>query len=373
MRVLHIYKDYPPVLGGIENHLELLAEGLAARGHEVTVLVSGRGPRTTVSERRGVRLVAAGRLGTVASTPLSPALPLLLARERPELVHLHHPHPPGDAAALLAARGAPLVVSYHSDIVRQRRLGAAIAPLVRGTLRRAARIIATSPAYIRSSPFLAPVASRCRVVPYGVPVEEFGRADPGLVAELRARHPGPVVLFVGQLRYYKGADRLVRAMALVPPPARAVIVGADATVRRAELEALAAALGVADRVHFAGEQSGAALRAHYHAADVLALPSVERSEAFGIVQVEAQAAGLPVVCTELGTGTSYVTRHGETGIVVPPDDVPALARALRALVENPPLARAMGAAGRARACAEFRLERMLDRVEAVYAEALRGD
>ncbi|HMQ33726.1 MAG TPA: glycosyltransferase [Chloroflexaceae bacterium] len=371
MRVLHIYKDYPPVLGGIENHLELLAEGLAARGHEVTVLVSGLGRATTVSERRGVRLVAAGRLGTAASTPLSPALPLLLARERPELMHLHHPYPPGDAAALVAARGAPLVVSYHSDIVRQRRLGAATAPLVRGTLRRARRIIATSPAYIRSSPFLAPVASRCRVVPYGVPVDEFGRADAGLVAALRAEHPGPVVLFVGQLRYYKGADRLVRAMAHVP--ARAVIVGADATVRRAELQALAAELGVAERVHFAGEQSGAALRAHYHAADVLALPSVERSEAFGIVQVEAQAAGLPVVCTELGTGTSYVTRHGRTGVVVPPDDVPALARALRALVECPPLARALGEAGRARARAEFRLERMLDRVEAVYDEALRGD
>lgn len=371
MRILHIYKDYPPVLGGIENHLELLAEQLAARGHAVTVLVSGAGRATHVAERRGVRLVLAGRLGTVASTPLSPALPMLVARERPELIHLHHPYPPGDAAALLAARRTPLVVSYHSDIVRQRRLGAAIAPLVRATLGRAARIIATSPAYIRSSPLLAPVASRCRVVPYGVPLDAFGQADPALVAELRARYPGPVVLFVGQLRYYKGADRLVRAMAQVP--GRAIFVGADATVRRADLEALAGACGVAGRVHFVGEQSGAALRAYYHAADVFALPSVERSEAFGIVQVEAQAAGLPVVCTELATGTSFVTRHGRTGIVVPPDDVPALARALRALVENPPLARALGAAGRARACAEFSLGRMLDRVEAVYDEALRGD
>ncbi len=371
MRILHIYKDYPPVLGGIENHLELLAEELAARGHQVTVLVSGQGRQTSVSERRGVRLIAAGRLATVASTPLSPALPLLLARERPELIHLHHPYPPGDAAALLAGRGAPLVVTYHSDIVRQQRLARVVAPLLRATLRRAARIIATSPAYIRSSPFLAPVASRCRVVPFGVPLERYGQADPALVAAVRARFPGPLVLFVGRLRYYKGADRLVRAMAEVP--ARAVFVGADATVRAADLQALAAELGIGERVHFVGEQSDAELRAFYAAADVFALPSVERSEAFGIAQVEAQAAGLPVVCTELGTGTSYVTRHGQTGIVVPPGDVPALARALRSLVESPPLAQAMGAAGRARACSEFSLARMLDRVEAVYDEALRGD
>ena len=371
MRILHIYKDYPPVFGGVENHLKLLAEGLVARGHAVTVLVSGGGPRTHTYTVGGVRVVAAGRLATVASTPLSPLLPLLVARERPDLIHLHHPYPPGDVAALLGGRGVPLVVTYHSDIVRQRRLGALVAPLVRQTLQRAARIIATSPAYIRSSPFLAPVASHCRVVPYGVALADFGHAEPALVAALRTRYPGPVILFVGQLRYYKGADRLVQAMAHVP--ARAVFVGADATVRRADLEALANAHGVSERVHFVGEQSGPALRAFYHAADVFTLPSVERSEAFGIVQIEAQSAGLPIVCTELDTGTSFVTRHGHTGIVVPPDDVPALAHALRILVENPILARTMGEAGRARAHAEFSLTRMLDRIEAVYDEARRGD
>lgn len=370
MRILQIYKDYHPVVGGIEGHLRLLAEGLAARSHDVTALVSGPGPRTSRRELGGVRVIDAGRLATLASAPLSPALPLLLARERPDVIHLHHPYPPGDLAALLAARGAPLVVSYHSDIVRQQRLGRLVAPLVRRTLRRARRVIATSPAYIRSSPFLAPVASRCRVVPFGVELERFANPDPARVAAIRARFPGPLVLFVGRLRYYKGADRLVRAMADLP--ARAVFVGGDASERRADLEALARGLGVADRVHFVGEQGEAELLAFYQAASVLALPSVERSEAFGIVQVEAQAAGLPVVCTELGTGTSYVTQHGRTGIVVPPDDVPALARALRALLASPELARAMGAAGRARAEREFGLGRMLDRVEAVYDEAV-GD
>ncbi len=371
MHILQIYKDYPPVLGGIEVHLAMLAEGLVARGHQVTVLYSSKSRHMFVSERHGVRLVQAGRLATVASTPLSPALPLLLARERPDLIHLHHPYPPGDMAVLLAGRRIPLVVTYHSDIVRQRVLGLLVAPLIRHTLRRAARVIATSPAYIRSSPFLAPVASRCRVVPSSVSIEHFAQADPVRVAAIRRRYPGPIVLFVGRLRYYKGADRLVRAMADVP--GHAVFVGGDATVRRADLAAMAAQLGLEARVHLVGEQEDAELRAFYHAASVFVLPSIERSEALGLAQVEAQAAGLPIVCTELGTGTSYVTRHGQTGFVVPPDDVAALARALRVLLANPELARRFGAAGYARARAEFSLERMLDRIEAVYAEAVRGD
>jgi rhamnosyl/mannosyltransferase len=154
-------------------------------------------------------------------------------------------------------------------------------------------------------------------------------------------------------------------------PGRALIIGADATVRRADLERLAQEIGVADRVHFLSVEDDDDLPAYYHAADLFVLPSVERSEAFGIVQIEAQAAGLPVIATELGTGTSYVTAHRQTGIVVPPANPQALARAIRAIMESETLAHALGAAGRRRAEAEFSLSHMLDRVEAVYAEALR--
>jgi rhamnosyl/mannosyltransferase len=158
---------------------------------------------------------------------------------------------------------------------------------------------------------------------------------------------------------------------MVNLPGHAIFVGADASVRRTELIALAEAYHVAERVHFVGAQSEADLRAYYHAADMLILPSVERSEAFGIVQVEAQAAGLPVICTELGTGTSYVTLHERTGFVVPPNDVPALVHAVRTLIEQPELARALGSAGLARARAEFGLTRMLDRIETIYEDALQ--
>lgn len=104
----------------------------------------------------------------------------------------------------------------------------------------------------------------------------------------------------------------------------------------------------------------------YHAADVFVLPSHLRAEAFGIVQLEAQAAGLPIVCTELGTGTSYITQHGETGFVVPPANPAALAQALNVLLANPELARHMGAAGRRRAMQEFSHQRLVERMEQVY-------
>ncbi|NJN16801.1 MAG: glycosyltransferase [Oscillochloris sp.] len=366
MRILQVYKDYYPVLGGIENHVRLLAEGMAARGHQIAVLTTARGSRTIRSELGGVPITAVGRLGTFASAPLSPLLPLALAAAKADLIHLHLPDPTGDLAVQLAASRIPLVVTYHSDIVRQRRALMLYGPQLRRTLRRARRVIATSPNYVRSSPFLAPLAERCRVAPLGIDLAPFMQAPPDEVAAIRARFPGPLVLFVGMLRYYKGADRLIRAMAALPD-ARLLLIGREATVRSGDLQQLAAGLGIADRVHLLGVQES--LPAYFHAADVFVLPSVERSEGFGIVQIEAQAAGLPIVATELGTGTSYVTIHGETGIIVPPDNPPALARAIRVLLENPALARSYGESGRRRAQREFSVERMLDRIEAIYREA----
>jgi rhamnosyl/mannosyltransferase len=368
MKILHIYKDYYPVLGGIENHLRTLAEGLAARGHEVTVLVANPGSHTITHDMNGVRVIKAGRLATIASTPISPAMFLQVRRCQADIAHLHFPYPFGDVAQAVCGRARRTVITYHSDIVRQKTLLRFYSPVLRRALQHAQCIIATSPRYAQTSLFLAPQLDKVSVIPYGIDIARFSSADPSRVAAIRAQYGSPLILFVGQLRYYKGVENLIRAMTQLP--GRALLIGSETTTRRTELDSLAHELGVADRVIFLGEHD-ADLPAYYHASDVFVLPSIERSEAFGIVQIEAMAAGLPLISTELGTGTSWVNVHGETGLVVPPRDPAALAAAINTLLGNADQRRAMGEAARARAQAEFTVERMVDRVCAEYERLLR--
>lgn len=367
MHILQLYKDYFPVLGGIENHVRDLSEGLAARGHQVTVLVTSLDGRTSVEQpQAGLTVIRAARALHLASTPLSLAMLRQARLQRPDVVHLHFPYPPGDLAYQAVPARAPLVVTYHSDIVRQRTLLRLYRPLLELTLRRAARILATSPSYVASSPFLRRHAARCSVVPLGIDAGRFAVADGRRVAAVRARYDAPLLLFVGRLRYYKGLHYLIEAM----PSVQADLLIAGSGPERDALATLAARLGVERRVHFLGDVSDEDLPVLLHAADVFVLPAHLRAEALGLAQIEALASGLPCISTELGTGTSFANRHGETGLVVPPGDSAALAGAIDTLLADRDLRERMGAAGRRRVAALFTRERMLAGVEAVYREVL---
>jgi rhamnosyl/mannosyltransferase len=364
VKVLHVYKDYAPVLGGIENHLRLLATRQARAGLEVTVLVAHPGRRTTIGDEEGVRVIRAARLGTVASTPISPSLVAWLRRLSTDVLHLHAPHPPGELAAPLC-RPRSTVLTYHSDIVRQRVLGRLYRPLQRRMLKRVDRILVTSPRYLETSRTLAPHADRCRVVPLGIDPAPFLEPDAEVMAEARARYGDRAVLFVGRLRYYKGIQHLIAAMKEVEG---SLIVAGDGPME-SEWRELGRRL-LPGRCHFLGAVSTIELAALYGAAAVAVLPSVERSEAFGVALVEAMAAGLPVVSTELGTGTSWVNQDGVTGLVVRAGDPAALATAIRDLLAAPERRRLLGQAGRRRVLAELDAERMTSRVIAIYDEAL---
>jgi rhamnosyl/mannosyltransferase len=333
----------------------------------VTVLVTGPSARTRAVMLNGVQVIYAGRLAMAASTPLSLALPLALRRLRPDITHLHFPYPLADVAQRLLGRARRTVITYHSDIVRQQGWLRLYGPVLRDTLARAAAVIATSPRYAETSPFLAPLGQRCHVVPYGIAPEAFSQASPEAVRAIRARHGERLVLFVGQLRYYKGVTYLLRALQAVD--ARLLLMGGESTHRHAELRDLARALGVEDRLVLLGEMD-AERPAYYHACDVFVLPSIARSEAFGIVQLEAMAAGRPVVSCDVGTGVAWVNQHEVTGLVVPPRDPAALAAALNRLLADPDLRRRMGQAGRERVRAEFTRERMLGTIEALYHAVL---
>ena len=289
--------------------------------------------------------------------------------EPPDVVNLHSPYPWGELSFLQASPDVPSVVLYHSDIVRQRLLLIAYRPFLERFLDRVDLIVTSSPNMVRHSPFLALRAEKCRVVPFGLPARRLA-ATPAVLrraAELRAAHAGrKIVLFVGRLVYYKGADVLVRAMAGVD--ADLVLIGRGPL--EAELRELASAGGIAARVTFLVPQVDDELAAWYHAADVFCLPSVARSEAFGLVQIEAHAAGTPVVSTDLPTGVPYANPDCVTGLMAPPGDAAALAAALKRLLGDDELRARLGGQAQARALREFTVPRMVARTLDVYAEAV---
>lgn len=362
MRILHVYKAYPPVIGGMENHVRTLAEAQVRAGHEVTVLVAGRGRSSEREVRQGVSVIRAARLAELSSAPISLSLVLELGRLAPDVTHLHSPYPIGEAAWLAFGR-RPMVLTYQSDIVRQRFLGRLWAPGLRRVLAHADRVLATSPAYARSSPFLRRVADHVEIVPLGIETGRFAAIERRPEA-LEVGREGRV-LFVGRLRYYKGLDVLLDAMARLTG-ARLAIVG-DGPMGP-ELGARARRLGLEDRIEWAGDVSEAGLLTELARADVFVLPSTARSEAYGLAMVEAMAAGLPVVSTELGTGTSWVNQDGITGLVVPAGQPEPLAAAVRRLLEDAELRRRMGEAARSRAVGALDARVMIDRVEAIYRE-----
>ncbi|MGE5761661.1 MAG: glycosyltransferase [Gemmatimonadota bacterium] len=371
MKVVHLFKDYfPPTTGGIEQHMRVLCSGLA-KHCEVSVLVPSRslGRRDDVVD--GVRVVRVPEWGRYAAVPFCPTMPRELRRLAPDLVHLHFPNPMGDLAWLLGSRRVPLVISYHADVIRQRRLLPLYQPILTRTFGAARRILVAAPDNIASSPVLSRYKDRCSIVPYGLDLAAFalrnGEAE-AVAARRTAFGPDPLILFVGVLRPYKGLDVLLKALVRV----RATLVVVGRGKERFALAGLAARLGLSNRVAFLGEVAESDRRILLHACDAFVLPSIDNREAFGIAQLEAMACGKPVISSDLPTGVRYVNRHQVTGLLVPPGDVEALATALHRLLGDERLRATLGAAARQRARLEFSADIMVRRVMEIYEEVLGG-
>lgn len=360
MRITHIYKDsFPPVFGGIEQHIALLSAGQASRGHDVRVLVAGA-PRGQRQEELidGVRVTRLGELARKASSPVTLGFMREARRLDTDIAHFHHPNPIGEIAMPLLPRSTKTVVSYHADITRQRVLGAVYAPLRRRVLQRADRLLALSEPIARTSPVLTPLGRTVETFPYGV-----ARPEPREIERIPGR-----LLFVGRLREYKGVPVLIDALASVPEAVLHVV--GDGPMMPA-LASQVDALGLRERVRFLKDLTDAELDREYREAQALVLPSILRSEAFGLVLVEALMRGTPCISTELGTGTSWVNQDGVTGLVVPPSDAAALAMACRRILGGGDDWAGWSAGALARS-EVFDADRMVDRVLGVYEELLRG-
>jgi rhamnosyl/mannosyltransferase len=291
-------------------------------------------------------------------------MPWEMGRLHADIVHLHFPDPMAHLAYGVAKPRGKLVVSWHGDITRQSFLLRFYRGFLRRILNRADAIVVGSPTFRDGSTLLGHVRQRCVVIPYGIDPSKFELTErtSARARELREHHGDRIILFVGRLIHYKGLEFLLRAMCGLD--ARLLVAGVgylDRQLRRQVME-----FGVQDKVEFLGEVSPEDLVAHFHACAMLVLPSVNSSESFGLVQLEAMACQKPVVSTDLPTGVPWVNQHGRTGFVVPPGDASALRSAIQCLLDNPDLRRQFGIVGRRRVESEFTNELHVRRMLSLY-------
>lgn len=263
-----------------------------------------------------------------------------------DVLHFLYPWPYADLMYRLTATKTPAVLTYVSDVVRQRWLGKAYAPMMWSTLRSMRAIVANCPAYVRTSQILSDPAIRekVRVIPLGIVEESYPTiGDETIFSRLGLEKSEPYFLFIGVLRYYKGLHTLIQAAKQLK--ARIVIAGSGP--EGDNLRALVEQTGVRN-VLFAGQISDTEKVALLKNCRALVLPSHLRSEAYGMVLVEASIFGKPLISCEIGTGTSFVNMHEESGIVVPPEDAQALAIALETLLLEDKTAETLGRGARAR-------------------------
>jgi glycosyltransferase involved in cell wall biosynthesis len=366
MRVLHFYKTYyPDSLGGVEQVIRQLCVGTGRLGVTNEVLTLTRSKLDPVIEFEGHTVHRVPLDFEIASTGFSLKSIRALSRlaQDADVVHYHFPWPFMDLAHFAARINKPTVVTYHSDIVRQRHLLKVYQPLKYRFLQSVDMIVATSPNYMASSPVLERFRDKTRVITYGLDKDIYPEAEPERLARWRSEVGDKFFLFVGVLRYYKGLHILLDAVAKSDYPV--VIVGAGPI--ETELKAHARRLGLT-HVKFVGALDDPDKVALLTLCYALAFPSHLRSEAFGISLLEGAMYGKPMISSEIGTGTTYINIDQETGLVVPPSDPQAFGEAMRTLWDNPGMAQAMGQRAAARYQQLFTAAQMAASYTSLYHE-----
>ncbi|WP_017903423.1 glycosyltransferase family 4 protein [Pseudomonas asplenii] len=369
MKVLHFYKTSVPwSMGGIEQVIHQIGLGAAKLGVQTDVLSlsSKQVPRTVDV---GGYLVHHARMDLqIASTgfSLSAFWRFYQLARRADVIHYHFPWPFMDVVHFVARIKKPTVVTYHSDIIRQKYLLKFYSPLKRLFLGDVDRIVATSPNYLATSQVLARYRDKVSVIAIGLDRESYPMADPEKLRRWREKVGPRFFLFVGVLRYYKGLHILLEAAKGAEFPI--VIVGAGPI--EDELKAQAQALGL-DNVHFFGQLPDSDKVALLELSYAIVFPSHLRSEAFGISLLEGAMYGKPMISSEIGTGTTFINVSGETGLVVPPGDPGALRNAMQYIWEHPEEAHEWGLRAENRYWKYFTAERMVTDYITLYRELMQ--
>lgn len=374
MKTLQLSKFYPPINGGIETVAYELTEGLNDLGIPTDVLCSANGRKTLhETSEKGYAITRAGSLGKILSTSISPALVSLVWRlsSNYDLIHLHMPNPMAALALWLTKPKAKLITHWHSDVVHQRRALKFYTPLQNWILERSAAIIATSEPYLATSKALQPWKSKAHVIPIGITPIDTSNSHKA-VEVIKDRYQNRDIIFsLGRMTTYKGFDVLIDAAQFIHEDSVILVGGSGELLDHYRSRVIAEKLQ--KKIMFLGHIHDYELPAYFEAASVFCLPSNARSEAFGVVQLEAMASGKPIVATNIpGSGVSWVNQHGITGLNVPIKDSKSLAEALQTILLDKNLAMKMSKAGKERFCQEFSSQTMINRTAALYEKIARS-
>lgn len=368
IKVLQVNKLYHPFTGGVERVVQQIAEGLQDDVN-MKVLVCNEQKESVSETINGVKIHRSGSLGMLGNMPVSLKFifDLRKAAKAADIIQFHMPFPIGDLAGLLSGFNGKIVLWWHSDVVRQKKMMILYKPVMEMFLKRADAIIVATQGHIDGSQYLKPYVNKCVIIPYGVDPAIEKKADEWFEKtknRTEEKKDTPVTfLFVGRLVYYKGCKILLKAFRKVKN-ARLIMIGSGVMER--ELKELAVSYGVKDRVVFTGNVSDEELERYFAECDVFVLPSIVRSEAFGLVQIEAMAYGKPVINTNLPSGVPYVSIHKETGLTVEPENAGELAKAMQWMVDHPKERIEMGNRARLRVKEKYQMSEMIKNVYDLY-------
>jgi rhamnosyl/mannosyltransferase len=371
VRVLHVFKTYyPDSLGGVEQVIRQLTTATAPLQVTNRIFTLSRQASAVPLLHDGpTEIVRAQAQLEIASTPMSLRSFAVFkeAVRKADLIHYHYPWPFGDLLHLTVAKAKPAVLTYHSDVVRQRLLMPIYRPVMQRFFSSVRAIVPTSPNYLESSELLQDYRDKCTVIPIGVDEASYPQPTKAREQYWQEEVGEDFFLFVGVLRYYKGLHILLDACANTA--CRVVIVGAGPVER--DLKQQAMRLGLSN-VRFLGAVSDEDKVALLRLCRGVVFPSHLRSEAFGVTLLEGAMVGKPLISSEIATGSSYVNVDGVTGLVVPPNDPAALRAAMERLDQNPALAAQMGIRARKRFEELFTANKMAESYAALYRRVLNA-
>ncbi|MCK4668012.1 glycosyltransferase [Candidatus Dependentiae bacterium] len=354
-KLLIMYKYFFPEVGGIESFLKLLCN-YTSDMYDVIVLVSAKNSKTRIEMIDQVHIIRTGTIINALSTPFSTMYFYYLSRINPDLIIINLANPISVLAYMLIRPPGKLIAAYHMDIVRQKNIFQLYKPILIYFLKKyPVRIVASSYKYVENSRVLRKFREKITVIPYTI---EVSKIKPEQVTGM---NPGyKYILFIGRLIYYKGVQYLLEAMKNVNGDCHIVIIGGGVLENKLKGQVKETGLD-SSRIHFVGKISEKQKYSYLKGAEMLVLPSSHKTEAFGIVLLEAMVFGKPLVTTELGTGTSWVNQDQWTGIVVPARNSEKLAGAINKILNNPDLSRRFGDASLKRFNTEFSPEKFREK------------